>query len=463
MDARTKFSTSALQSGMSLDQAYRFLRGGYIPQPKQMLFHAACREADAPAGPLEVAFGGARGPGKSHAMLAQLALDDCQRIPGLKCLLLRKVGKAGKESFEDLRIPILRLTEHKYNRTTGTTYFPNESRIILGHFKDDKDIDGYLGLEYDIVAVEEATTLSLTKYKAIRSCNRTSKADWRPRTYSNANPGGIGHAWYKQRFIQPFRVGRETETRFFPATYRDNAFLNPDYESFLNDLSGWMLRAWRDGDWDIAAGLYFTNFSLGTHVIKPIATDLTHKGFKFYLSLDYGWVHPTVVLLLGELGSSLYVIDEHYGIKELPSEHSQAIDSMLGKWGLQRGDVNRFFFGADAYMAKSDGRTTADTYSDLGWYSEPAVMSRAQGAQEVLRRLGNKNRPPSLYIFNNCYRLIEQLPTMQHDPHRPEDVLKIDVDSDGVGGDDFYDALRYGVLSVASHGDWSYGTLQVPR
>ena len=28
-------------------------------------------------------------------------------------------------------------------------------------------------------------------------------------------------------------------------------------------------------------------------------------------------------------------------------------------------------------------------------------------------------------------------------PHRPEDVLKVDSDEDGVGGDDAADALRY--------------------
>jgi hypothetical protein len=32
---------------------------------------------------------------------------------------------------------------------------------------------------------------------------------------------------------------------------------------------------------------------------------------------------------------------------------------------------------------------------------------------------------------------------LQHDPHRPEDVLKVDMDDDGNGGDDAADALRY--------------------
>ena len=38
---------------------------------------------------------------------------------------------------------------------------------------------------------------------------------------------------------------------------------------------------------------------------------------------------------------------------------------------------------------------------------------------------------------------METLSALQHDPHRPEDVLKVDADEDGVGGDDAADALRY--------------------
>jgi hypothetical protein len=42
-----------------------------------------------------------------------------------------------------------------------------------------------------------------------------------------------------------------------------------------------------------------------------------------------------------------------------------------------------------------------------------------------------------------CARLVECLPSLQHDPNRPEDVLKVDADEDGNGGDDTADCLRY--------------------
>jgi phage terminase large subunit len=50
---------------------------------------------------------------------------------------------------------------------------------------------------------------------------------------------------------------------------------------------------------------------------------------------------------------------------------------------------------------------------------------------------------PRLYVHERCRRVIETIPCLQHDPNRPEDVLKVDADEEGVGGDDAADALRY--------------------
>ena len=51
--------------------------------------------------------------------------------------------------------------------------------------------------------------------------------------------------------------------------------------------------------------------------------------------------------------------------------------------------------------------------------------------------------PPRLFIHQRRACLAETLPVMQHDPNRPEDVLKVDADEDGVGGDDVAECLRY--------------------
>jgi hypothetical protein len=72
-------------------------------------------------------------------------------------------------------------------------------------------------------------------------------------------------------------------------------------------------------------------------------------------------------------------------------------------------------------------------------------MDRVNGWAEILTRFGDVEAGirPTLFIHKRCGRLLETLPSLQHDPNRPEDVLKNDCDDDGIGGDDTADALRY--------------------
>jgi hypothetical protein len=62
-------------------------------------------------------------------------VDDCQRAPGLKCLLLRKVGKVNVEHFEDLRQKLFGRLKHDFSAHGGLLTFANGSRIIAGHFR----------------------------------------------------------------------------------------------------------------------------------------------------------------------------------------------------------------------------------------------------------------------------------------------------------------------------------------
>jgi hypothetical protein len=59
--------------------------------------------------------------------LAQIGLDDCQRMPGLKALLLRKVGKSNLEALGDLRQKLFRNIKHTFSPSRGVLTFPNGS------------------------------------------------------------------------------------------------------------------------------------------------------------------------------------------------------------------------------------------------------------------------------------------------------------------------------------------------
>lgn len=237
--ALARYLSTARRAGCPADQLRNFRAIGYVPQPMQLRFHAAARSCDAPSGPTRIGMGGARGPGKSHAVLAQVGGDDCQRFAGAKWLLLRKVGKAAREGFEDFLARNFPPWLRYYVPSRTAMEFPNGSRIIIGHFQAEKDVDAYLGLEYDGIAVEEATQLARSKLEMIATVLRTSKTGWRPRMYLTWNPGGVGHAYVKQQLVEPYRRGVQVDTRFIPGTVRDNAHVNPEYRRTLEALTGW--------------------------------------------------------------------------------------------------------------------------------------------------------------------------------------------------------------------------------
>lgn len=454
-NAALLLAQTAKSAGVPQDSLDRFLRGGYVPQPKQLKFHAAARSGDEPDGPTQVGFGGARGPGKSHAAMAQAALDDCQRVPGLKVLYLRKIQKNAKEQFEDLRRSVLSKVPHTF--TNGVLHFPNTSRLFLGHFKNESDIDQYLGIEYDLIVIEEATTLSLVKYRALRDSNRTSKQGYRPRIYCTTNPGGVGHGWFKQTFIKPAREGNETDTRFIFGTVEDNIFNDPDYRKKLEENTGWRLQAYRYGDWDIAAGQFFSTWRHDLIVKQDLKI---MPGSEVWCSLDYGFQHPTVCYLFSEYDGKKQVIDEHWRRHALAADHAVDIKNMLARHGLTLGHLRSFVASPDAFAQRGNesGKTIADQYADNGIRLIRANDDRINGAAFLLKLLGRQGSAtettiePQLEISSRCAKLIENIPTLQHDPHRPEDVLKVDIDEDGNGGDDPYDACRYGLM--ARHREW---------
>jgi phage terminase large subunit len=474
MSAYEIFSTAAVKAGCPMDQTFNLVRAETWLQERQLAASAAARLCDRADGPTAVGYGGARGGGKSHWLLAQMGVDDCQRVPGLKCLLLRKVGKANLEHFEDLRRKLFNKLPHEFSAFRGILAFANGSRIIAGHFQNEKDIDAYLGLEYDVIGIEEATTLTSRKYQDITTCCRTSKPNWRPRIYSTTNPGGVGHAWYRTRFVVPFLEKRETETRFVPARVMDNSFNNPEYRRVLENLGGWQRRAWLDGDWDLAAGQFFTSFRREVHVVSDFDES---RAREWFCGMDYGFAHYTVVLLGCTDGDgNLFIVDEHAERLWLPQRHAAAIKAMVRRHqmngvvamrGMQRlsmrseeevqsrplvlTDLQRFVAGTDVFSRQSDGTTIAGQYGREGITLKPANMDRVNGWAEVRQKVGDPDAgiAPRLFIHQRCGRLIETLPSLQHDPNRPEDVLKVDADEDGVGGDDAADCLRYLVATKA--------------
>ena len=91
----------------------------------------------------------------------------------------------------------------------------------------------------------------------------------------------------------------------------------------------------------------------------------------------------------------------------------------------------------------NDGSTVASQYGKLGNTLRCANTDRINSWAEILYRLGDPSAArglstinpqlstslaPRLFIHERCARLVECLPSLQHDQNRPEDVLKVDAD-----------------------------------
>ena len=264
-----------------------------------------------------------------------------------------------------------------------------------------------------------------------------------------------GNSWFKSRFVDPWRKGNEEFTRFIPATVADNRFVDSGYQRKLEENVGWKLRAYRYGDWDIAAGQFFTNWRHDVHVVEPFQIPLN---WRVWLALDYGFTHPTVILLLAQDGDgNIYVVDEHCKAKWLVAQHVEAIRGMLTRHHLEPGRLDGIYAGADVFAQRGTStKTIAEQYADGGFPLRRANNDRINGWAEMLSRMGSveDGRRATFFVMARCVTLLDCLPTLEHDPARPEDVLKVDVDEDGNGGDDAADACRYGIMAAQDGGSF---------
>ena len=148
-----------------------------------------------------------------------------------------------------------------------------------------------------------------------------------------------------------------------------------------------------------------------------------------------------------------YIVNEHYQTGWLVKRQAEAIKATFDRSDVHYGRLERFVAGADVFAHRGNIETSiAQQYERHGLKLESANMDRINGAAQLLDLLGDVDagQAPRVKIFNRCAQLIECLPAMQHDPHRPEDVLKVDADEEGLGGDDAYDCVRYGLMALDS-------------
>lgn len=240
----------------------------------------------------EVFFGGAAGGGKSFGQLVD-ALRFALKYKSSKQLVLRRTFPELERSLIMESIKLFPQKAGKYIKSEKRWYFSNGSTIEFGYCDAESDVTKYQSAEYDVVRFDEVThftqfqyTYLISRIRGVNPCPKQMK--------STGNPGGVGHSFIKERFIDKGNWGKtfcdeqERTYIFIPSNVYDNHFLlnaDPNYIKRLNQLPEYERKRLLYGDWDAFEGRYFPEFMRQIHIVKPFKIE---KHWTKFRSLDYG-------------------------------------------------------------------------------------------------------------------------------------------------------------------------------
>ncbi len=367
-----------------------------------------------------VAYGGSRGGGKSFAVRMKAALS-ALRYPGIRILILRR---SYPELYEN-HIKLLRRQLQGvavFRDSDKSLAFPNTSLIKFGYCDADADAERYQGQEWDMIFMDEATHFTAYQFSCLTACLRGT-GDYPRRFYLTCNPGGVGHAWVKRLFIdREYGPGeRPSDYRFIRASVYDNRPLlekDPSYLHRLQALEPTMRRAWLEGDWDLLAGQFFSEFRRQKHVVA--AGTLPSPG-RVFRAFDYG---------LDMLACLWFSLDERGQITvfrelALPGLIASAAAAAIVSHSPE--EVVATYAPPDLWNRQKDtGCSMWELFEAAGLRLTRADSNRVQGWMQVRealaeRPLGNGQCAPRLHISDACPQLIRCLSGLRHDKDRPGD------------------------------------------
>ena len=443
----------------------------------------------------EILYGGAVGGGKSYLIRIASIMYSLE-VPGLITYLFRRTFKEVLANhihtpggYLEMLDEFIKSGDVVYSKTDNSFSFFNGSRIQLAHCQYEDDVYNYQGAQIGFLIIDESTHFSAKMIRFLRTRVRLGSLQvppkWKkhfPRILYCTNPGGIGHHYFKQNFVDvcehrvikaPVDDGGMTRT-YIPAKLTDNKVLmetDPDYADRVRGLGDpRMAEALIQGDWDILSSGGFSDlWHKNKHVLEPFNIPQTWKIDRGY---DYGSSAPAAALWFatsngedfvdasGAVRSvpkgSIFIIAECYiansqneGLRLTAAAQAKKIKAVEDEevWGgrTRPGPADNAIFN------KEPGRPSiADDMVDEGITfvrSDKSPGSRVNGAGLMRTRLESAAQgsleKPHIYVFRTCYNTIRTLPNLENDKNNLEDI-------DTKGEDHIWDVIRYKLLNVAS-------------
>lgn len=410
-------------------------------------------------------FGGARGGGKSDGILGKWGIKGERYGNHFNGIFFRREMPQADDLIERAQEIYLKIGA-QWHEQKKMFVLPKGGRIRFRPLENLADAEKYQGQNITDAAVEEAGNYPDSGpidrlFGALRSAHGVPI-----QLALTANPGGPGHSWIRNRYIDPAPGGFKLLTRklitgkdhkfiYIPSRVENNKILlakDPDYIDRLA-LTGSreLVRAWLFGDWSVVQGAFFDTFSF-QHVIKPFAIP---EGWTKFVSYDHGFARPFSVgwwavaseNYQGVPKGAMVRYREWYGasapntgLRIQPELIARGIKEREAIRGAGASEQISYRVADPAIFATDGGPCIAELFSKHGIVFRPADNKRIPGWAQFRARLDGLDGTPMAYWFNTCTDSIRLIPGQQHDKNKPEDL-----DSDGE--DHIPDETRYGMMS----------------
>ena len=404
----------------------------------------------------EVFYGGARGGGKSYAMLID-PLRYCSKAQHRALLIRRTMPELRDLINHSQRLYGRAFPGAKWREQEKEWRFPSGAKIEFGYAENMTDVLRYQGQSYTWIGIDELPQYpSPDIFNFLRSSLRSVDKNIPVYLRATGNPGNIGSQWVREMFVEPAEPNKRFEIkidtpigtksitrRFIPAKLQDNPYLmqTDDYYIMLASLPEVQRKQFLDGDWDAYDDSAFPEFSKVTHVVEPFEIP---KGWYKFRAADWGYSSPACVLWFAvDYNNNLCLYRELYVQKMTADIFAKKVLE------LEHQDyINYGVLDASTWAKRGDvGPSIAETMIRSGcrWRpSDRSPKSRINGKLEIHKRLMVTDKEPGIRVFKTCKNLVRTLSTLPLDKNNQEDV-------DTHAEDHAYDALRYGCMSRPTH------------
>jgi len=282
----------------------------------------------------EALYGGAAGAGKTEVVVWMPLIYQFHEHPLYKGIILRRNLKQLETELISRSKEIYPSLGATFNETKKKWTFPSGAVQYFGGADKEDDIRKFDSDQYNLISYDEATHFTEFQYSyLVMSRLRSRCADLPAIARSGTNPGNVGHSYFKNRFVKPYKEGYKLlvdgktglKRMFIPARIQDNPTLlenNPEYIQQLMSLSEAEKKAKLYGDWDTYEGQVFKEFRLealsdepenARHVIDPFSIP---SWWPRFIGIDWGYAAYTVIYWAALSPTGRLFVYREYAFKE---------------------------------------------------------------------------------------------------------------------------------------------------